>query len=95
MPRLTDQSRVLLDASRRLLADARPVIEQRGLTLVGLSLTNLEHADRVQLSLCDDWRSISLDAALDDVRDRYGMDAIVRAVLIGRSQGLSMPLLPD
>ena len=95
MPRLTDQSTVLLDASRRLLADARPVIEQRGLTLVGLSLTNLERSDRVQLSLCDDWRSISLDAALDDVRDRYGMDAIVRAVLVGRSQGISMPLLPD
>jgi DNA polymerase-4 len=95
MPRLTDQSAVLLDASRRLLTDARPLIERRGLTLVGLSLTNLEHADRIQLSLCDDWRSIALDAALDDVRDRYGSEAVMRAVLVGRNQGISMPLLPD
>jgi DNA polymerase-4 len=95
MPRLTDQSTTILGASRRLLADARPLIERRGITLVGISLTNLEHADQVQLSLCDDWRSMALDTALDDVRDRYGSKAITRAVLVGRDQGISMPLLPD
>ncbi len=95
MSRLTDQSATILDASRRLLADARPLIERRGLTLVGISLTNLEQADRIQLSLCDDWRPIALDAALDDVRDRYGSKAIMRAVLVGRDAGISMPLLPD
>jgi DNA polymerase-4 len=95
MPRLTDQSATILNASRRLLADARPLIEERGITLVGISLTNLEHADRIQLSLCDDWRPIALDAALDDVRDRYGSKAITRAVLVGRDHGISMPLLPD
>ena len=95
MPRLTDQSATILDASRRLLADARPLIEQRGITLVGISLTNLEHTDRIQLSLCDDWRPLALDAVLDDVRDRYGSNAITRAALVGRDQGVSMPLLPD
>jgi DNA polymerase-4 len=95
MPRLTDQSATILDASRRLLADARPLIEQRGITLVGISLTNLQHTDRIQLSLCDDWRPPALDAALDGVRDRYGSNAITRAVLVGREQGISMPLLPD
>jgi DNA polymerase IV len=95
MPRLTDQSATILDASRRLLANARRVIEERGITLVGISLTNLEHADRIQLSLYEDWRPIALDAALDEVRDRYGSTAVTRAVLVGRDQGISMPLLPD
>jgi DNA polymerase-4 len=92
---LTDQSATILDAARRLLAGARPLIEQRGITLVGISLTNLQHADRIQLSLYDDWRAIALDAALDDVHERYGSKAIVRAVLVGGDQGVSMPLLPD
>ena len=37
----------------------------------------------------------ALDAALDDVRDRYGSDAIKRAVLVGRDEGQPVPLLPD
>ena len=95
MPRSTDQSATILDASRRLLTNARCLIEERGITLVGISLTNLEHADRIQLSLYDDWRPIALDTALDEVRDRYGSAAVTRAVLVGRDQGISMPLLPD
>ncbi len=95
MPRLTDQSATILAASQRLLADARPLIARRGITLVGISLTNLEHADRVQLSLCEDWRPVALDATLDEVRDRYGSKAVTRAVLVGRDTGVSMPLLPD
>jgi len=30
-----------------------------------------------------------------DVRDRYGPNALTRAVLLGRDLGLSVPLLPD
>ena len=96
MPRLTDQSAEVLVAARRLLAAARPMIEVHGLTLVGISLTNLEHADRVQLTLpFDPLHNAALDAALDDVRDRYGSAAITRAVLIGRDSGVTMPVLPD
>jgi DNA polymerase IV len=29
------------------------------------------------------------------VRDRFGTDAITRAVLVGRDTGISVPLLPD
>jgi DNA polymerase IV len=95
LPRLTDQSQTILDAARTLLASARPLIERRGITLVGLSLTNLESADRVQLCLMDDWRPEALDAALDEVRDRYGSKSITRGVLVGRHPGIAMPLLPD
>jgi DNA polymerase-4 len=95
LPRSTDQSQVLLDAARGLLADAWPLIETRGITLVGISLTNLEDGDCIQLTLTEDWRPDALDAALDEVRDRYGSRAVTRAVLVGRDEGISMPLLPD
>jgi DNA polymerase IV len=86
----------LLEALRELLADARPLIERRGLTLLGIALSNLADASAVQLALPVDGRSASaLDTALDDVRERYGADAIKRAVLVGRDEGQQVPLLPD
>ena len=95
MPRLTDQSQTILDAARSLLAAALPLIESRGITLVGISLTNLEDADRIQLTLTDDWRPDALDAAVDEAHDRFGAQAITRAVLVGRDPGVVMPVLPD
>ena len=86
----------ILAAFRDLLGDARPLIERRGLTLLGIALTNLADAGAVQLALPLECRQAgALDAALDDVRDRYGADAIKRAVLLGRDTGLQVPLLPD
>jgi DNA polymerase-4 len=32
---------------------------------------------------------------LHEVRERFGSTAMTRAVLLGRDQGLSVPLLPD
>jgi DNA polymerase-4 len=95
MPRLTDQSHTILDAARTLLATARPLIRTGGITLVGISLTNLESTGAVQLTLTEDWRPHALDAAIDGVKDRYGSSSIMRAVLVGRDPGLSMPLLAD
>jgi DNA polymerase-4 len=86
----------ILEALRKLLADAQPLIEARGLTLLGIALSNLADARAVQLALPVDARQMSaLDAALDDVRERYGADAIKRAVLLGRDEGQETPLLPD
>ena len=95
LPRLTDQSAILLAAARSLLVDALPLVAERGITLVGLSLTNLEDAGRLQLALDDDWRSIAIDRAMDDARYRFGSKAVTRAVLLGRDHDASMPLLPD
>jgi DNA polymerase-4 len=95
MPRLTDQSHTILAAARSLLSAATPLIRARGITLVGISLTNLESTDAVQLTLTEDWRPYALDAAIDTVKDRYGSASIMRAVLVGRDPGISMPLLAD
>jgi DNA polymerase IV len=92
----TARTQTILASARGLLAAARPMIERQGLTLVGVALGNLEDERFVQLALAlDGERSIALDAAVDQVRDRFGSAAITRAVLLGRDQGLSVPLLPD
>ena len=73
-----------------------PLIERRGITLVGVSVTNLVDARTIQLALPFDRAGTdALDAALDEVRERFGSGAILRAVLVGRRQGIAMPLLPD
>jgi DNA polymerase IV len=91
----TETPRILATA-RGLLAASMPMIEQRGLTLLGITLTNLQDDRAIQLVLpFDIRRAMALDAALDSVRERYGTEAITRAVLLGRDPGVSMPLLPD
>jgi DNA polymerase-4 len=96
LPQATAQTDAILATARGLLAAALPMIERRGLTLVGVAVANLEDARAVQLMLpFDGRRSDALDAALDEVRARFGPTAITRAVLLGRDGGLSMPLLPD
>jgi DNA polymerase-4 len=92
----TADTETILAAVRALLATAMPMIEQQGLTLVGLAVSNLDNDDAVQLALPLDRHSGSaLDVALDTVRSRFGSTAVTRATLLGRDQGLSMPLLPD
>ena len=90
----TQQTEPILATARALLATAAPTIEQRGLTLVGVALGNLEDARAIQLVLPFERRG-ALDATVDSVRDRFGSAAITRAVLLGRDQGLAVPLLPD
>jgi DNA polymerase-4 len=90
----TAHTPTILGAARALLAGAMPMIERQGLTLIGISLSNLENDDAVQLALPLDRRR-ALDATLDTVRDRFGSEAITRAALVGRDPGIVMPLLPD
>lgn len=96
LPEATDHTETILRAARGLLAGAMPVIGERGLTLIGLSLTNLDDAGTQQLTLPFDHEPApALDATLDDLRGRFGSTAVTRAALLGRGEGLSVPLLPD
>jgi DNA polymerase-4 len=96
LPQATAQTAAVLVVARGLLAAAQPVIEQRGLTLVGVAVANLADDRAVQLELPFARASPdALDAALDEVRARFGSTAITRAVLLGGDQGFTMPLLPD
>jgi DNA polymerase-4 len=96
LPRATAQTQMILLTARGLLATAAPLIEQQGLTLIGVAVANLDNDDAVQLALPFDRRNCdALDAALDELRERFGSNAVTRAVLLGRDLGLTMPLLPD
>lgn len=96
LPWATAHTQTILAAARGLLATAMPMIEQRGLTLVGVAVANLENDRPVQLVLPFDRHcGGALDAALDEVRARFGPGAVTRAVLLGRDQGPTVPLLPD
>ena len=96
LPRATAETRPILAAVRGLLGQAAPVIADQGLTLVGVAVGNLDDDDAVQLALpFDRFSGGALDAALDDVRDRFGSAAVTRAVLLGRPSGMTEPLLPD
>jgi DNA polymerase IV len=90
----TTQTLTILATARFLLAASMPAIERQGLTLVGLALANLEDDGAIQLALPLDRRR-TLDATLDEVRDRYGSAAITRAVLLGHYARSSMPPRPE
>ena len=96
LDRPTAQTHTILATARGLLAAAGPMIERRGVTLVGVAVANLEDDRPLQLMLPFDPRNDGeLDAAVDEVRTRFGNEALTRAVLLGRGEGLTMPLLPD
>jgi DNA polymerase IV len=94
LPVKTSRTRAILAAARDLLETAMPMIQEKGITLLGVTFSNLQDADAVQLAMPLD-PAEALDLCIDEVRDRYGSAAITRAVLLGRDLGPSVPLLPD
>ena len=94
MAEASDRTQTILQTARGLLAAAMPLIERRGITLLGVSLGSLEDNRAVQLALRVE-RGSAIDAAVDDVRERFGPKIITRAVLVGREQRPSVPLLED
>jgi DNA polymerase-4 len=89
----TARTETVLAVARGLLTSAMPLIRQRGITLIGVTFTNLTDDRAIQLAL--PLGRPPVDVTLDEVRDRFGSAAITRAVLLGRDHGPSVPLLPD
>ncbi len=92
----TAGTETLATAARRLLSAAMPLIYDRGITLIGASLSNLDDDTAVQLALpFERERENALDTTLDSVREKFGRASVTRAVLLGRPDDLEMPMLPD
>lgn len=98
------RTEVVLAAVRSLLVQSQPLIAERGLTLVGVALTNLDREGAEQLALpfepdtgppVAEVDGVRLDTALDAVRAKFGSVAVTRAALLGRDRGVSVPILPD
>jgi DNA polymerase IV len=96
LPQATARTQTILDTARGLLAAARPAIDQRGLTLVGVAVGGLDNGRAVQLELpFDGHDGEGLDRTLDAVRDRFGSSAVTRAGLLGQDLRPAVPILPD
>jgi DNA polymerase-4 len=98
LPRATSSTEPILAVAWGLVAAATPLIAERGLTLVGFSVANIDRGGAAQLELPFDDFAVDLmavDEAVDRVRSRYGNAAITRGVLVGRHPLLEMPHLPD
>lgn len=92
----TDRTAILLTVAQTLLDAARPEIVERGITLIGISLSQLDQAGSVQPELPIDWGDEQrLDTVLDSLRDRFGAASVSRAAQLGRDPGWSSPILPE
>jgi DNA polymerase-4 len=92
--RATSESRPIKLAARGLLDAASEVVRRRGLTMVGVTVTNVEPDSRgVQLRLPVGRPDEALDAALDELRERYGSAAVTRATSLDRNPQLAADLL--
>ncbi|MGB9183759.1 MAG: DNA polymerase IV, partial [Solirubrobacteraceae bacterium] len=90
----TTRTATILGVARGLLRAAGTLIAKRGLTLIGVALTNLCDDGAIQLALPFD-RAAGLDRAVDTVRERFGSAAIARGALVGRDAEVWVPTLPD
>ncbi len=97
MLKATMQTRAILETARVLLAENRALIEERGLTLIGVAVSNLDGDGYVQMELPFQTAPDTdrLDSALDAVRDRFGGKAVTRAASMGQDLNPSVPILSD
>ncbi len=95
MGQATAETDTIVATARDLVEASMPMIRERGLTLVGISLTNLDDGAG-QLALPVDGHSApDLDRTIDDVHERFGKEALTRGVLVGRDLAMSVPMLDD
>ncbi len=80
LPRATAATAPLLRVARGLLAEAMPLVRCRGLTLIGVSVSNLDGdwaGLQLELPIWGEGQA-ELDAALDELHGRYGAAAVTR-----------------
>jgi len=97
IPDSTAATSTLLETARVLFRDAQPMVREKGLTLIGLSVMNLDDDDTAQQMLLpfDRGDGLDLDVTLDSIRKRFGSTSVTRGVHMGKDTSLTVPLLPD
>ncbi len=92
----TAHTETLLEAARVLLRTALPMIEERGITLLGVSLSGLDDERSAQLALPFDARSgPAIDTALDAVQQRFGARSVTRGTQLRLRPAPEIPRLDD
>ncbi|MGB6762892.1 DNA polymerase IV [Mycobacterium sp.] len=82
LPWATSSTQTILATARRLVAAAAPLIAERGLTLVGFAVSEIDRsgAEQLMLPFTAQTEPAAVDAAVDRVRRRYGKSALTRGV---------------
>ncbi|MES1169896.1 MAG: DNA polymerase IV, partial [Leifsonia sp.] len=94
--RATDRTSTILAVAQALLAASLPEIAERGITLIGLSLSHLGAVDDIQPELPIEWGDgEQLDTVLDALHDKFGAVSVTRGSQLGRDPGWSTPLLEE
>lgn len=96
VPQPSAATATFLRIGRELLHEAAPLIADRGVNLVGISVSGLAAPENLQPTLpFDVVEAGQVDLAMDQVRERFGNAALTRGVHLGRSSGWETPVLPD
>ena len=96
LPHPTAATAPIIATALGLLGAAWPLVEERGLTLVGVSVAQLGPADVVQAVLPFERADADgLDTVVDAIRDRFGSTALNRAASAGADVGFTVPMLAD
>ena len=95
MSQATASTALIHRTGKQLLDEVWPLARERGLTKIGIAVSNLSDANAVQLALnLDGAPPEELDTTIDQIRNRFGTSSIGRATLVNRDTR-TVPLLPD
>ncbi|TDZ80889.1 DNA polymerase IV [Mycobacteroides salmoniphilum] len=98
--RPTTSTEHLLSVARQLVTEATALIAERGITLIGFSVSNFGPCGAAQLelpftSLTEN--ALALDSTLDELRDKFGTRSVTRATLLhgGGHEEWGVPTFED
>ncbi|MGH3723565.1 MAG: DNA polymerase IV [Mycobacterium sp.] len=98
--RPTTSTERLLAVARQLVDEAAPLIEERGVTLIGFSVSNFDPCGAAQMELPftgSEENELVLDSTLDELRDKFGSRSVTRATLLhgGGHEDWGIPTFED
>ncbi|MBA0048142.1 DNA polymerase IV [Mycobacteroides sp. LB1] len=98
--RPTTSTERLLAVARQLVDEGASLIAERGITLIGFSVSNFDPCGAAQLELPFTGlteNALALDSTLDELRDKFGTRSVTRATLLhgGGHEEWGIPTFED
>ncbi|MFT4048211.1 MAG: DNA polymerase IV [Solirubrobacterales bacterium] len=94
LPAASTSTSEFLSALNGLLAEEMDQVHELGVTLIGISLANLEDGAQLELGFEGPGHT-ELDAMVDAVNEKFGKGAIQRGAVVGRDTGFAAPQIED